>query len=163
MLGEIAAGLGSLKALKDIVQGLNAAGTQAAVTEMQVRLNSLILDAQHALLAANEAQAACVERVRDLEQQIVQLKDWDREKQRYQLEAVSQGAFAYTMKPGMESGEPPHWLCANCYGRGQKSFLQFKGQDLQKTGVRATTSTYGCDVCKSTIKVHYTRHPSEPS
>jgi len=159
MLAEISAGLSSLKAATDIVKGLNAAATQAAVNDVKLTLQDHIFEAREALSAAQDAQAASLQRIRDLEQEIVRLKDWEREKQRYSLKAVAIGAFAYTPKPGMENGEPPHWLCANCFNQRQKSFLQFKGQDRTASGGRGETSTYACDACKASFKVSYRTKP----
>lgn len=162
MLAEISAGLSSLKAASDIIKGLNAANTQAAINEVKIGLQERVFEAREALAAAQDAQSAALQRIRDLEQEIVQLKDWEREKQRYQLNAIDRGAFAYMPKPGMENGEPPHWLCANCFHQRHKAFLQFKGQDRTASGMRGDHSTYGCDRCKATVKVFYTRSPSKP-
>lgn len=162
MLAEISAGLSSLKAAADIIKGLNAANTQAAITEVKIGLQKLVFEAREALAAAQAAQASALQRIHDLEQEIVQLKDWDGEKQRYQLNTIDSGAVAYTLKPGMENGEPPHWLCANCFNRRHKSFLQFKGQDWRPSGSRGDHSTYGCDACTATFKVFYTKMPSKP-
>lgn len=30
----------------------------------------------------------------------------------------------YRLKEGMENGEPAHWICPNCYERGEKSLLK---------------------------------------
>lgn len=162
MLAEISAGFSSLKAASDIIKGLNAANTQAAINEVKISLQERIFEAHAALSAAQTAQATTLQRISELEQEIMQLKDWEREKQRYQLNAIDRGAFAYVPKPGMDSSEPPHWLCANCFNRGQKSFLQFKGQDAMPGGGRGDHSTYACDACKSSVKVFYTRNPSKP-
>lgn len=165
MLGEISAGLSSLKAASDIIKGLNAANTLTAINEVKIGLQERVMEAREALTAAQEAQSTSLQRIRDLEQEIVQLKDWEAEKQRYQLNAIDRGAFAYMLKPGMENGEPPHWLCANCFGKRHKSFLQFKGQDARSPvtgGSRGDHSNYGCDTCKGAVKVYYTRNPLTP-
>ena len=57
MLAEISMGLSSLKAASDILKGLNAANTQAAINDVKLVLQPHIIDAQQALAAANEAQA----------------------------------------------------------------------------------------------------------
>lgn len=162
MLGDISAGLSSLKTALDIIKGLNAANTLAAINEVKISLQERVMEARDALSAAQDAQAASLQRIRELEQEIVELKDWEREKQRYQLQAIDTGAFAYMLKPGMENGESSHWLCPNCFGKRHKSLLQFKGQDTRQGGGRGSHSTYGCDGCKSTVKVFYTRNPSTP-
>ncbi|MEZ0170772.1 hypothetical protein [Microvirga sp. TS319] len=162
MLAEITAGLSSLKAATDIVKGLNAANTLAAINEVKLDLQERIFEAREALAAAQDAQTVALQRIRDLEQEVMQLKDWESEKQRYELKPIDRGSFAYMLKPGMESGEPPHWLCANCFSRRQKSFLQFKGQDTTPRGGRGEYSTYACDNCKGTVKVFYSRSPLKP-
>ena len=149
MLGEIAAGLSSLKAAADIVKGLNAASTQAAINEVKIGLQGHIIEAREALSAAQETQTASLQRIRELEQEIVQLKNWESDKQRYQLGAIGGGATAYMLKPGMENGEPPHWLCANCYSAGKKSFLQPKGR-FQRDYV------FKCSACDCTMLAHGT-------
>ncbi|WP_224702002.1 hypothetical protein [Devosia aquimaris] len=121
-----------------------------------------VLMIQKQVLEAQAAQLALVKRVGELEQEIVGLKDWEAEKQRYELKAIDRGAFAYMPKAGVEDEEPPHWLCANCFNKRQKSFLQFKGQDRSATGGRGTTATYGCDGCRATVTVYYTRNPLTP-
>ena len=104
------------------------------------------MDGQVALGAARDAEMASASRISDLEQEIVRLKDWTAEAQRYQLVNVRHGAIAYTSKKGMENGEPAYWLCANCFTQTRKSFLQHKGQN-------GPESSYGCDTCKGSFKV----------
>lgn len=126
MIAEISAGLQSLKAAKDILQGLNAASTQAAVNEVKLVLGEKLLEAREALSAAHDAHSAALERVGRLEEDLAKLKNWEREKERYQLQSIGNGALIYSLKPGMEGVEPPHRICAACYQRGQKSILQLE-------------------------------------
>jgi hypothetical protein len=88
MLAEISAGLSSLNAISDIVKGLNAANTQAAINEVKIGLQDHILKAQQALFVAQQAQATASQRIGELEQEIVRLKDWESEKQRYELKPM---------------------------------------------------------------------------
>jgi len=130
MLAEISMGLSSLKAASDILKGLNAANTQATINDAKISLQGHVLDAQQSLMNAQETQTALTKRVSDLEQQIVQLKNWEAEKQHYELKDVGNGCLAYTVKAGMETREPPHSLCASCYNKSQKSILQPEHQDF---------------------------------
>lgn len=159
MLTEISAGLNSLKAAKDILQALNGIQSANAVNEVKFNLQSHLLDAQQGLFAAQEAQAALTSRIRELEQRIVEMKDWEAEKGRYQLHDIGRGAMAYVVKPGMENGEPAHWLCVKCFSHGQKSFMQFKGQDRRPGGGNGENSTYGCDACKASLTVTFRQNP----
>lgn len=140
MLAEISAGLGSLNAAKDIVQGLNAAKTEAAINNVKIELQGLILEAQQGLFAAQEAQASGAQRIAELEQQIVRMKDWEREKQRYQMKSFYPGAVAYCLKPEMADGEPPHRICPACYENGKKGHLQATGEQIRRYGVHRCTS-----------------------
>lgn len=162
MIAETAMGLGALKTALDLVKGLQAASTKAEINDVKIALQERIWEAREALAAAQETQAASLTRIRELEQELVSFENWESEKERHELKAVDRGCFAYMAKPGMENGEPPHWLCTNCFNRRQLSILQYKGQDRTPTGGRDLTSTYACDTCKSSIRVGYSRNPSKP-
>jgi hypothetical protein len=162
-MGSIAALTGSLQTAVEITKSLIGLRDATLIQDKAIELQGAILAAQQSALTAQSAQFALSDRVRELEQEIVQLKDWEGEKQRYELQTIDGRAFAYMPKPGMANGEPPHWLCANCFNRRQKAFLQFKGQDRTPNGSRDDTATYGCDACKGSLKVHYSKRPSKPS
>jgi rubrerythrin len=153
MLAEIATGWQSLKAAKDIVQGLNALENVAAVNEVKVTLQSHILEAQQSLFAAQDAQTAAAKRISDLEEQIMQLKDWSRQAESYELVAIGNGGFAYMQKEGMRTTEPPHWLCANCFTNRKKSILQRQGTQGERE------RPWTCPNCRAGIQVHFTRKP----
>ncbi len=153
MLAEISAGLSSLKAATDIVKGLNAAKTDAAINSVKIELQTLILDAHHGLFAAQDAQAASGRRITELEQEIVRLKDWSAEKERYQLINMRQGSVAYAQKPTVENRQVPHWLCANCFEHGRKSFMQ-------KQGEIGPSAIYKCGSCSSTMNVDRSERPA---
>lgn len=75
------------------------------------------------------------------------------EKDRYELKKVATGAFAYVLKESMANGQPPHWICTQCYQNRKKSFLQI-----------ATTAPerkvfYKCSVCSSTILLPWSVSP----
>ena len=123
-LAPISSGLGSLKAAYDLAKGMNAANTQATVNDVKIPLQQHILNAQDALAAVKQEQLESAEYIRKLEQKIVEFENWEAEKQRYELADPGQGTVAYRPKAGMENGEPPHWLCAQCFQQGKKAFLQ---------------------------------------
>lgn len=157
MLAEISAGLSSMKAAKDVLQAFNGVQTAVAVQEVKFTLQGLILDAQQGLFSAQEAQSSDARKIADLEQEIVRLKDWSADKQRYEAVDAGRGTITYTPKAGMENGEPAHWLCANCFNQGRKSFLQFKGHEPKTIG--GPTSKFGCDGCKGSIVVSWGATP----
>ena len=77
------------------------------------------MEAHGSALSAYEAQASQAARLRELEKEILELKDWKGEAERYRLGEIGPGLLAFSLKPGMERGEPPHHLCANCYNKKQ--------------------------------------------
>lgn len=159
-LTEVAAGLSGLKTAMDVVKGLNATAGSVAINDAKIELQSAIIEAQSGLLAAQEAQAANLRRIDQLEQEIVQLKDWSAERERYEPVDIYRGSIAYMPKEGVEEGQPPHWLCANCFEQRRKSFLQFKGQDRTPTGGRGLECVYACNACMGTVKVDYRTKPA---
>ena len=157
MIAEIGAGLSSAKTLMDIAKGLNAANTQAQVNEVKIALQEKIMDVLHALSVASTAEATSGEHVRQLEQEVMRLKDWEAEKERYELKAVDLGTFAYMPKPGMEKGEDAHWLCTNCFEHGKRSVMQYQGINKPKDG--PSTDMYQCNSCHGTMGVHFRVRP----
>jgi hypothetical protein len=159
MIAEIGAGLSSAKALIDIAKGLHAAATQAEVNEVKIALQGEVLNIQAALMAAQAAESASTERIHELEQEIVRLKDWEGEKQRYELVRIDNKAVAYMAKAGMERGEPPHWLCTKCFNHGVPSIMQFQGTEASP---RLATSygVYRCNECGGTLRTHFRTTPA---
>lgn len=162
MIEAIKAGYDSIKGALDIAQGFQALKTEAAVNQAVINIQRSLLEAQRALNEADARHTADLARVSELEQQVMKLKDWSAERERYHLVDVWRGALAYMPKPGMEDGKPAHWLCVNCFEQGRKSPLQFKGQDQTKTGGLGPESSYGCDACRASIKVSFRTKPAYP-
>ena len=147
----------SLNVALNISKALLGIRDQALIQEKVVELLSVITTAHQANMAGHLAQLALVDRVRELEQQIIAMKDWGAEKQRYQLEKLPHsGAFAYSVKPGMEAGEPPHWICATCYQDGKKSVLQSEVRHPGRSLVLI------CNTCCSDIYEAGARFPDHP-
>lgn len=125
MVIEINAAIQSVLALSRMVQVgyevRNANEINAAVAETFSKLTT----AWSAALEAQEKQATLAKRVGELEKEIAELKNWDREAERYELCSIIMGFSTYRLKPGVEQGEPTHYLCAHCYSERKKSILQF--------------------------------------
>jgi len=156
MLASVLSAYDGLKSALGIVQGLNATNTQVQINEAKIPLQQYIIDAQSALTASNQAQAAATDDVRRLEQEIVRLKDWSAEKKRYQLKRFHPGTLAYALQPGMAAGDPPHFLCKHCYDRGEPSTLQATSRLDMRYRV------HFCPSCKTEIAMG-SEMPSQPS
>jgi hypothetical protein len=151
MLIEMNAAVQSGRVLWDFIktnkQLANASELHTAVSKLNAELArawEMTLDAQEKQSSLQEKLAVCAERVRQLEKELGELKDWNREAERYQLGMIAPSVPAYSLKPGMENDEPPHHLCANCFARKEKSFLQYG-----MPGVPLVI--YRCTRCQSTF------------
>lgn len=120
-----------------------------ATSEIQakvIELQDAILSTQNSALAANAHQAAMVEEIRNLKEEIARIKAWEEEKQRYKLVSPWQGTMLYTLKKESSLTEPPHWICANCYENGRKSILNTQKKHIDYVLV--------CPACKFEFHTH---------
>ena len=147
--------LESLKSASTISRELLGLVRSGAASDKIGKMNAIILEAQQFALAAQSDQFSLSKRVGDLEKELVDLKDFRREKQNYELQALGDTAFAYVYKPPVDSPEPIHWLCSTCCNQDRKSILQFGGRTAQNTRM----SFWDCHSCKSQIRISYTIHP----
>ena len=111
---EVVAAYQGLKTGLGVLQALHATAKGAAINEIKFQLTQHILDAQQALTAAGNAQAEAAQTIRNLEQRIMELENWDAQSESYELADTGQGSLAYRYKGAVEGGEPAHWLCPHC-------------------------------------------------
>ncbi len=141
MYSEITAAIQSTKTVIELVKAAHGLSNYSelltAVTAVQIKLTDAIASA----LSSQEKQAALAERVRELEKQIAEIEDWKSQIRRYALFQLPTGALAYALKPGMENGEPMHYLCTACVDKKKRTILQPKGRLLH------------CPECNSNIAV----------
>jgi hypothetical protein len=121
---EISAAITSFRASLDIVKAMIGLRDAELMRSKSIDLQSAILEALDKAIEAREAQTAQFDRIRALEAEVVSLKAWDGEKERYELKPIGNGAVAYMLKRQARGSEPPHWLCPTCFNNGKKSMLQ---------------------------------------
>jgi hypothetical protein len=123
----IGQGLNAVKALTDIGKTLLGLRDSAKLLEAKVEFSQQLFTVQKALLDAQAEQATLVQTIRDLEKEIASFEAWDAEKNKYELKEVAPGALAYMLKPDARAGQPPHWLCTQCYQHRKASIMQILG------------------------------------
>lgn len=123
-IAAIAGTISALKGASDIAKAMIGLRDAQAMQVKVIELNNHILAAQHSAMAARDESAALIARVGELEKEVTRLKDWEADKQRYQLTDIGRGAVALALKKGMSNGEPPHYICADCAASGKKGYLQ---------------------------------------
>lgn len=142
----------SLKTAGDIAKGFLQLKSLAELQGRVIELQSAILSAQTNALAAQSDQFAMLEEMRALKAEIAQVKAWEAYKQRYQLVSPFQGTAVYALRKSMSDGEPPHYICTNCYENGKRSILQCK-----ETRTGDYLAVFACPnpACKAEVKSRY--------
>ena len=139
------AGLGIFKSLLDSVKGLKD------INDAAVR-NAAVIELQEKILTAREQQSAALERISELEKEVARFEAWEAEKERYELKSLPPGILVRSVKEAMRNGEPPHYICADCYEMGKKSFLQSRG-------VNNGRETFHCNACDTDIRAGHFVQP----
>jgi ribosomal protein L32 len=117
MVAEVFAGLTAIKTAFDLAKGLKD-------IDDTTRRNAAVIELQEKILFAQAAQLELVEMVSELKKRVVELETWDADKKRYELKDIWQGSLAYVVKESMGDSKTPHNICANCFERGHKRYLQ---------------------------------------
>jgi len=144
----------SLKAAGDIAKALVGLRDFTLIQDKIIELQGVIITAQSSAILAQQDQFTLLERERELEKEVADLKTWDAEKEKYELAEISSGVFAYTLKQQTSSSEPKHYLCSNCYHQGHKSILQ------AETRTPPMAHVLECSECGATIYLSGLRpHP----
>lgn len=131
MISEIAGVIGSINAAKDIVAGLNAIENQAAINEVKIELQKLLMEAQSSILLLHTEKASLAARIAEYEA-------FSSEAERYALQELPTGTLVYSLKESMAGAEPIHHLCPKCFSERKKSILQ------PTTSSRAVYICHGC-------------------
>jgi hypothetical protein len=147
MVAEVFAGLGAIKTAFDLAKGLKD-------IDDATRRNAAVIILQEKILDAQQAQSALIEKARELEKEVTELKAWGAEKEKYELKNVGRGSFAYVRKKDAQPSEPSHWLCAQCYQNSKKSILQYHHAADYRDHV------YDCSACGEKIRMDSSVSPS---
>ena len=136
----------SLKTAADLTKTMVGIRDATMLQSKIIELQGVILSAQSSALSAQTTQFSLLDRVRELEKEMADLEAWNAEKEKYELEEVYPGTFAYALKKQAQASEPRHWLCATCYQDCKKSIL-----NLMR--VQRGAKIFRCGRCKNTIVV----------
>jgi|CXWL01.1.fsa_nt_gi hypothetical protein len=120
----IAQAFTSLQSATQLTKALIGLRDSAMIDSKIIELRDLLIEAQGSTMQAQMTQSALIQEVDALKKQIMDLENWNEEKQRYQLITPWPGCFVYALKESCKGGEIPHWICEHCYQEGRKSLLQ---------------------------------------
>jgi hypothetical protein len=154
-MGSIAAAIGSLKTASDLAKAFIGVRDSTVIQGKVIELQSAILAAQSSALAAQSEQFTLLNKVLQLEEEVAKARAWDAEKQKYELKRIYPGIVAYALKPETGGAEPRHWLCANCFEQGRKSYLHVQNPLY-------AMHIYRCQLCSSKFEIDSSISPDKP-
>lgn len=145
---EISAVAGGLKTAIDIIKNMKQTIDDVKTKEALSPLFDTIIDLQTHILSINAEYQSVLEERDLIRQEIVNLKNWDNEKEKYELFEPNRGTFVYIEKNSQKSGQSKYYLCANCFeNNSKKSLLQ------TKSVVGMGRFSHFCPFCKN--EYHY--------
>jgi len=132
MLSETVTALGGLKTAFDVAKALISAKSDSERLAAIADLQAALIDIQHQTLALQAAMAELQDEAITLRRSNETLQRRSTDLSRYQLVKFDEtGAAAYRLRPEHVGGdEIDHYLCPNCYQKGEKSILQEDGRSL---------------------------------
>jgi hypothetical protein len=121
-VAEIAAAVTGIRSALDIAKAMVGLRDAETFRSKSIELQTVILESLDKAIEARESYAAQLDQIRALEAEVARLKEWNAEKQNYELKGIGSGSVAYMLKPETRGSEPPHWLCPTCFAQGKKRF-----------------------------------------
>ena len=134
-------------------------GGKSEAVKLAADLRDVAIEALDSKMRAQEALSQLQARNRELEEEVLRIADWELEKVRYKLKTVSPGTTTYVLDAVREGGEPPHWICTNCYQDSRKSILQYAGREQN---AQPMASVWVCPRCTGKILVRESVNPDRP-
>jgi hypothetical protein len=145
MLDWFAAGAASTKTAIDIAKSLVTLKGEEAVRSRVFDLTQSLMELQQQLMTAQLEQMELVKRVGELESNLSRVNARTDVESKYQRHAFETGYFAYKLKPEFQGTDPEHYLCSNCFEKGDMVTLQ-KGGGMGWKGLR-------CPRCEKSVSL----------
>ena len=138
--------LSSFSHVNNLIKAIFELKIDSSTIDKVVSIQTEMASVQVGYLALIQQNSSLVTEKDDLKKEISNLKDWNKEKERYELKDVDPEVFAYVIKDSAKGTEPVHWLCCHCYNQGKKEIvILFHNSNYHKT--------YICHGCSQKISV----------
>ena len=145
----------ALTTLMQVAPGLTKMATDLVSASDTVKRNAQLIEFQNAIIgfqslisSVQQENATLVQQKRDAEEELKRMKDWDSERKRYKLATPFSGVTVFALQKDMSKGEPPHYLCANCFRQGKQSVI---ANTTNKEGWVALV----CSACKFSAQTRW--------
>ena len=145
MIAELLGAAQSVQALSTLLSAANGLANYNEIVSAVSEVNTKLMQANAVALSSQEKQSSLAAKVYELEQEVVSLKNWEAEKQKYELKEIARGVFARTEKGVMGTLQSSHKFCATCFEKHIKSPLQ------QENVTEGRQLSLTCHTCKAKI------------
>ncbi|WP_019865682.1 hypothetical protein [Methylovulum miyakonense] len=140
--------------IKAILDARDTLASLEKLNALQAEISS-INTGYFSLLQQNTSMLAEVD---NLKKEIARFETWESEKTRYKLTQIGMGVVAYALKEAEANGEPPHWVCTNCFGKSKKFILN--GTFHNNIVTHMCSRDYKCTECGFVAKLESNSTPS---
>lgn len=153
-MATLQSAISSLQTAGQIAKAMSELTASIELKAKVIDLQSTILAAQNSALAAHSDQFAMIERIRNLEKEIANVKAWAEEKKRYKMMPPWGNSIlvVYGLKESSKGTDPPHWICAKCYDDGRRTILN------PKKG--SNNMLLHCPTCRTDMETEYRHLPA---
>lgn len=145
MIAELLGAAQSVQALSTLLSAANGLTNYNEIVAAVSEVNTKLMQANAVALSSQEKQSSLAAKVHELEQEILSLKNWEAEKQKYELKEIARGVFARTEQGIMSTLQSSHKFCATCFEKHIKSPLQ------QENVTEGRQLSLTCHTCKAKI------------
>lgn len=119
----------------------------AVLRKELVDLRDESIDLQEAVIALKARNISLQEQLFETQRLLGDRERFETEKGRYVASRLSTGSVVYALKDEeRRDGEPVLYLCAHCFERNEKAYLQPVKREFHK-------DTYACNVCGANILI----------
>jgi hypothetical protein len=123
----------SLQGATQLAKALMDIRDHAEISRKSGELYAQVVTAHAQHLETLAAYHAALRVADEAHKRVAELENFERDRVRYELKDPREqprnpSVLVYSLKAGMEGGDPPHHLCPNCYQKSVKSILQGKQQ-----------------------------------
>lgn len=124
---SISLAIQSAKSITDIVKALSEGGKKIEINQIIIDLQSKVLSLQSHLLSAQQEQSELIKIKEQIEKELVQHKDWNVEKDKYEPIKTQTSTIVYRIKSPKNDIEKEICFCPKCMNDRKASMLQPEG------------------------------------
>lgn len=121
-LGMVNSGLNGAKTAVGLAKDLRETVNKPDPDVLALRQK--VAELQVEIITNKEAYLAVYDALLDLQRKAEQAEKFQLDAARYKMTQTDMGAVVYSLRPECAEGEPPHEICASCFGNDIKSVLQ---------------------------------------